>query len=270
MKILFTLLSILFVVSLSGVTSGQAPDRFHHTKSSPKLNYDSLLAAAVPLSESSIGQALVADCIEKYGGTDKLRSLKDFELTYEATSRFGPKSYSLVKSFQQGRRYKINRLEEERILKGDICWFENEDTVVFLDQGRYRAEFYSYLTLALPLAIRTESFDAIRYGERPGDPLGYVYLDKQDSLMVVVGIDKENHLIRVTEGIVRQGDQYFVFINRFGDYQKHQGFSFAGEVTTTSLGLEVSKAKLTNVRINPGFDAKFFTPQKHPAGRDHL
>lgn len=261
---------LLLVAILSTVSNGQTPDRYHHTKSSPKVNYDSMLAAAVPLSESVAGQALVDQCLNRYGGVDLLRSLRDFELTYEATSRFGPGRFSVVKSFQRGRRYRISRRMEDRILSGDQCWFQNQETVLFLDQGRYRAELYSYLTLAMPLAIRTERFDAIRYGERPDDPLGYVYLDKQDSLLVVVGIDKKSHLIKVAEGIVRQGDQQFVFINRFTDHREQDGFSFAGEVTTISLGLEVSKAKLKKVRINPGFDAQIFKPRKQQIEGEHL
>ena len=129
-----------------------------------------------------------------------------------------------------------------------------------LDGGRYCAELYSYLSLATPLAVRTERFDEIRYGERPDDPLAYIYLDKQDSLLVVLGIDRDSYLIRSAEGIIRQGDENYIFINRFDDYQEQGGFQFAGEVTTISMGLEVSKAKLTGVKVNPGFENRVFKP----------
>jgi hypothetical protein len=270
MKTLMAVALLLLVMPLSGVSPGQVRDRYHHVKSSPKVNYDSLLAAAVPLSKSSVGQTLVEGCLHTYGGMDKLKTLKDFELTYQASSKFGQESYDLVKSFGQGRRYRINRRMEQRILNGDQCWFQNSDTLLFIDQGRYRAELYSYLTLAMPLAIRTERFDTIRYGKRLDDPLGYIYLHKQDSLLIVLGIDKDDHLIRVAEGIVQQGDQHFVFINRFADYQQHEGFSFPGQVTTISLGLEVSSAKLMKVMINPGFEAQYFKPLKGPTAKDNL
>ena len=129
-----------------------------------------------------------------------------------------------------------------------------------LDGGRYNAELYSYLYIAMPLAVRTERFDQIRYGERPDDPLAYLYLEKQDSVMVILGIDRDTHLIRSAEGIVRQGEESYVFINRFDDYQEKDGYLFPGEVVTISLGLQVSKAKLTGVKVNPGFDDEEFKP----------
>jgi hypothetical protein len=170
------------------------------------------------------------------------------------------KQYDVVKSFARGRRHRVKRLEEERILSGSECWFQSSDSLMILDGGRYRAELYSFLTLAMPLAIQTERFDDIRYGERTGDPLAYIYLDKQDSLLVVLGIDREDYMIRSSEGIVRQGDQSFVFVNRFTDYQRREGFFFAGGVTTISLGLEVASAKLKAVEVNSGLDDEDFKP----------
>jgi outer membrane lipoprotein-sorting protein len=260
MRFFSIVVAFALAVFLAGVSGAQHQDRFHNMGSSPKMNYDSLAAAAVPLSESAEGSAVVDNCIRSYGGAEQLRTLKDFELTYKATSRFGGEPYELVKMFQRGRRYKISRLSEERIMNGESCWFQSDDTLMALDRGRYRAELYSYLTLAMPLAIRTERFDSIRYGELPDDPLAYIYLDKQDSLMVVLAIDRENYLIRSATGVIRQGDENYVFINRFTDYQQHDGFRFPGQVSTISLGLEVSAAKLTGVKVNPGFGDKDFKP----------
>ncbi len=260
MRFLTITAMFLLAVVLGGVTVAQQQDKYHHSESSPKIDYDGYLKAAVPLSQSDEGRALLDNCFQSYGGEEKLRTLKDFELTYEATSRFGGNSYKVVKSFQRGRRHKIDRREEQRILNGEKSWFKNEETTMDLDGGRYCAELYSYLSLATPLAVRTERFDEIRYGERPDDPLAYIYLDKQDSLLVVLGIDRDSYLIRSAEGIIRQGDENYIFINRFDDYQEQGGFQFAGEVTTISMGLEVSKAKLTGVKVNPGFENRVFKP----------
>jgi hypothetical protein len=249
--------SLAVAAALAGAATAQ--DKFHHSESSPKVNYDSLFAGATPLSESAIGQGLVEKCMQAYGGAEKLAALEDFELTYRSTSRFTQGDYEVVKSFQRGRRYKIERLAEKRILNRDKCWVQNDKGEVG-DQGRYRNELYSYLTLAMPLAIETERFDAIRYGARPDDPLAYIYLDKQDSVLTVLGIDRSSGMIRTIEGIVRYGEDNFVFINRFGSFQAHGNYLFAGEITTTSLGLVVSESKLTGVKVNPGFGEDVFKP----------
>jgi len=249
---------VLTIVAALAVT-GNAQDKFHHTASSPKVNYDSLFAVAAPLDESAIGQSIVGKCMLAYGGAEKLAALKDFELTYRTSSRFSDGDYEVVKSFQRGRRYKIERLAEKRILNGEKCWVQNDKGEVG-DQGRYRNELYSYLTLAMPLAIQTEPFGDARYGTRSDDPLAYIYLDKQDSVMTVLGIDRDTGLIKTVEGIVHYGENSFVFVNRFESYQAHDDYLFAGEVTTISLGLEVSRAKLTGVKVNPGFDESVFKP----------
>lgn len=260
MKIYTIVVSLALCTLVAAGAGAQHQDKFHHTKSSPKVNYDSLSAAAAPLDESARGRKIVENCIAAYGGVEKLQSLDSFELTYESNSRFGGEPYELVKKFQHGRRYRISRLSEERILNGKECWFKNEDTTMDLDSGRYRAELYSYLTLALPLAIRTEEFDAVRYGEIPDDPLAYIYLDKQDSLMVVVGIDQNDYRIRSVAGIIRQSEEKYVFVNHFSDFEQHSGFVFPGRVRTVSMGLEVSSAKLKSVRVNPGFSDSDFRP----------
>lgn len=253
--------TIITSLALAAVLAGAAAaqDKFHHTESSPKVDYDALLAEAAPLAESAIGQGLVEKCMQAYGGAEKLAALKDFELTYRSTSRFTEGSYEVVKSFQRGRHYKIERLAEMRILNGEQCWVQNDKGEAG-DQGRYRNELYSYLTLAMPLAIQTERFDDIRYGTRSDDPLAYIYLDKQDSVLTVLGIDRDSGMIKTAEGVVRYGDNSFVFINRFESYQSHGDYLFAGEITTISLGLEVSQSTLTGAKVNPGFGEGVFKP----------
>jgi outer membrane lipoprotein-sorting protein len=223
------------------------------------VNYDSLFAIALPLDKSQEGQRVVEECMEAYGGAEKLAALTDFELTYEATSRFNSGSYKVVKSFRRGRQYKIERLNETRILNGEKCWVQNEDGVE-RDQSRYRNELYSYLTLAMPLAIQTERFDNVRFGKRSGDPLAYIYLEKQDSLMTVLGINQDSGLIQSIVGVVRYAENSFVFVNHFDGYQEHDDYLFPGEITTISLGLEVSRSKLDAVKVNPGFAEKTFKP----------
>jgi hypothetical protein len=260
MKIYAVIASTIAVLICVGAPSAQHKDTFHHSGNAPKVNYDSLLAAAVPLDDTEAGRKLLDDCIASYGGTDKLEALRDFELTYQVTSKFERDPYKLVKSFQRGRRYRTESPANTRILNGSECWFQNKDTEMELDSGRYRAELFSYLALAMPLGVRTERFDSIRYGERPGDALGYIYCDKADSLLVVLGINRTSHMIETAEGIVRQGDKGFVFVSRFTDYVEHGGYLFAGRVTMTSMGLAVGEAQLDRVRVNPGFDDTVFRP----------
>jgi hypothetical protein len=132
--------------------------------------------------------------------------------------------------------------------------------MIVLDHGRYKAELFSYLTLAMPLALKTERFDGIRYGRRTDDSLAYIYMDKQDTLMIVIGIDPRDSLIKSSEGIIRQEHSNFVFINYFADHRETDGFWFAHELTNISMGLEVAHSLLIDVVINPDVTETDFLP----------
>jgi hypothetical protein len=129
-----------------------------------------------------------------------------------------------------------------------------------LDSGRYKAELFSYLTLAMPLAMRAERFDDIRYGTRDDDSLHYIYMKKRDSLTIVIGIDPIDHFIKSSEGVIQQEDASFVFINWLSDFQQTDGYWFPHALTNISMGLKVATSVLVNVEINPGLKDSEFAP----------
>ena len=79
---------------------------------------------------------------------------------------------------------------------------------------------------------------------------------------MVLGIDPQEHLILSVTGVVRQTDGSYTFINRFEDHRDHEGLLLPGRIITTSLGLEVSRATLSGVKLNPGFDDETFRPYR--------
>jgi len=240
-----------------------------------KIKYDSLFAEAIPLSESKAGQGLFWKCIETYGGKEHLENLRSFELTYDMNPNFGDsKSIRVVKYYERGRKYKTIRNNpqgvEQRILNGDNAWYVGYDTMIVLDRGRYKAELFSYLTLSMPLAVDYERFDQIRYGTRKDDPFGYYYMSKDDSLMIIIGIDPEDYFVKSSEGVIRQGQETYNFANKFSDFEKFGGYWFAGSLRNISMGLAVGNSKLVKVRINPVFGPEEFEPDPgQESGKSH-
>ncbi len=241
-------------------------DEFHGAVAVHSPDYDSLFALAVPLDESAEGRALVDRCLARYGGVEKLEALGAFRLAYRAKTFLARDSLDVIRSFASGRRHSIHRksatANKRRVLNRSDAWFDDGDTLIVLDDGRYKAELFSYLTLAMPLAITTERFDSIRYGTRDGDPVGYIYMTKNDSLMIVTGIDPADSLIKSSEGVIRQGEKGFTFINRFSDHEEHGGYWFPGKRVNISLGLEVSRSVLSSVEIAPAFAEDEFQPRR--------
>lgn len=260
---------LIGVICLSiGNASAQHGDHnFHGIQGVEKLNYDSLFVDAIPLEKSKAGQTLLAGCMKKYGGEEKLKSLKSFRLKYEMSAIMGGSHpVQLVKSYQVGRKYKVFKSGmtgiEQRIINGGDAWFIGRDTIITLHSGRYKAELFSYLTLGMPLAAKSERFDDIRYGQRDSDSLRYIYMTKTDSLMIIIGIDPEDHLIRSSEGLIRQENGNYVFINRFSEFSEYDGYLFPNELVNISMGLEVGRSKLIGVDINVDFDESEFRPGK--------
>lgn len=262
------MLKIIMLIILIGMgfNYAQGYKKFHGMHGMAKLNYDSLFAEAIPVSETAEGQALIENCLDRYHGLEKLRGLNSFEITYKMLQFMDKDSMDITKKFETGRKYKILRRSpvsyEERMLDGQHAWFQNEDTVIFLDSGRYKAELFSYLTLSMPLGMKTERFDDIRYGHRSNDSLDYIYMTKNDTLMIIVGIDPDDYLIKSSEGIIRQGPDNFVFINYFADHREFDGHLFPGTLKNVSMGLEVAHSTVINVEINPEFDDSDFMPKK--------
>lgn len=256
-------LAIVAVFWMAGTAHGF--DRMHGAQPVQTVNYDSLFAAAAPLATSLEGRTALDQCLERYGGVEKLKQLDTFRLTYRMKAFLNKDSLDIVKSFANHRKYKISRrgpaTNEVRILNHPNAWYQNRDTLIALDGGRYRAELFSYLTLAMPLASQTERFDDMRYGNRDGDSLSYIYMKKQDTLMIVIGIDPRDHLIKSSEGVIFQGEQHFVFINWFSGHREYDGYVFPLYLTNVSMGLEVAQSVVTKVEVNIGYDEKEFNPQ---------
>jgi hypothetical protein len=85
-------------------------------------------------------------------------------------------------------------------------------------------------------------------------------MEKKDSLMIVLGVDPNDSLIKSSEGVIRQEDQSFVFINRFSEHRDVEGFPFAYQLVNISMGLEVGLSNLESVELGPDFGADEFSP----------
>ena len=253
--------AVLVAISV-GAFAQQDDTGFHSSHSGPKVDFEALYEAAVPIADSETGQKVLAGLMEAYGGEAKMQELQGFRLHYSLTPMMSSESFPVVKSVQRDRQYHVVRGDEQRVLNHDKCWYSKGDQVADMDGGRYRSELFSYLTLAMPLAASTERFDGIRFGTMDDDPLSYLYFDKADSLLVVLGIEPETNLIRKSTGVIRQEYQRFVFINEFEDFRQVEGFWFPHKLVNISMGLRVGESVLDKVEVNPDFDAGEFGKPK--------
>lgn len=257
--ILISLLTgFVFVCTVS------AFENFHHGIKAEKLNYDSLYNVAVPLDQSPEGIKLLKNCIGHYGGREKLENINSLKLEYHMKPRFGNDSLLIFKYWMPDRKYKITRTNkntaESRILKGISAWFQNTDTTIELDSGRYKAELFSFLTLGMPLAAENERFDGTRYGVRDNDSLAYLYFMKKDSLLMVIGIAPNTMEIVTSEGIIYQEDKNFSFKNIFGNFKSVDGYLLPHSLINISMGMEVANSVLVNATINKEISGEEFKP----------
>jgi hypothetical protein len=240
------------IIILAASASGY--ENFHGKSSGPKTNYDSLFSDATPLANSPEGQEVIDLCLKAYGGAAQLEQLQAVKIHWRMLSMMSSDSVDVIKTVAGDRRYKIERERplgsEIRMINGNQAWFQGVDTLIELNGGRYKAELFSYLVMSMPMALKTERFDEIRYGRRADDPLHYIYLNKSDSLLMVIGIDPAEYLIKKAEGIIQQDSESFVFVNYFDDYKEHDGFLFPHSLTNKSMGLTVGESILKDVKIN--------------------
>jgi len=257
------------VMALGAAAAGQN-EKFHgaghsHGEVSSKANFDSLFAAAVPLANSSEGGAVIDQCLKAYGGLEHLEKLTSVRQYWRMLPLMTGDSVDVVRSAAPGRRYKIFRESpggfESRMLMGNQAWFQSADTLIPLNSGRYKAELFSYLVLMMPLAIKTEPFHEIRFSNRENDSLYHIYMVKPDSLMIILGIDPENFMIKKAEGVIHQEDQSFVFVNRFADHREYGGFIFPTSLTNVSMGLTVGQSVLKKVDVNSKLSDSDFMPE---------
>jgi len=235
---------------------GERP-KFHNvhegTEASSKLPYEFMYSNAVPLERSSEGRALLEGCIEAYGGREHLARLECFRMVHDFESSVF-ESGPVERTVAGDRQYRIAGAGEVRTLDGAKAWLERAGEAVEQPELRYRSELFSYLTLRLPGIVDLESFDEPRYATRANDPLGYLYFDKPDTLLMVVGIDPQTHLIRSSEGVIRQGDGNVVFVSLFEGHKEFDGYVFPTSFTSVSLGMEVGKSELRSVDVNCSAD----------------
>lgn len=264
--ILFAVAIIALLVSASGGFCYE--NMYHNTESSPKLNYDSLFNAATPLADSEDGREIVELCFKRYGGREKLEELESFLVSYKMKTLHSTDTSVVSKYWNAGRQYKIIRMDSKksvgRILNKEKCWYQTLDTTMEMNSGRYKAELFSYLTLSMPLAMETERFDDIRYGMRENEMLHFIYMKKNDSLMIIIGIDPHQFHIVSSEGVIFQEEQKFVFINIFSDYKDVDGYLFSHRLKNISMGLEVGNSIVTAIEVNKEYNSKEFTPGQLP------
>jgi hypothetical protein len=261
--ILTLLVGLLGIFALPYLAYAQEEEvmKFHHTSSGPTVDDQTRLEEAVPLADSAEGLDLLQACLEAYGGREKLESLKSFKLSYPGEKKDGSEDFGVEKFFSRGRLYKTVAGDKERILNGSDCWVQNSQQTWDMAGFRYRAELYSYLVLSMPLAAETEHFDEVKFsrGEESGTDI--FYFVKSDSLMIAMGVDSEDHLIKSTTGVLTEGEKTVVFINKFDDFRQVDGFLFPHRVTNYSLGLKMGDLVLGGVEINPEFPESVFLPR---------
>jgi hypothetical protein len=265
------ILAVLGIASL--LSAGDGKKSFHGvhggSESTPKLDYEELYEAAVPLSNSEEGRAELERCLQAYGGRDHLAGLTSVCLTYDMQSdifQSGP----VERVVASGRRYRIEIPGQVRALDGQRAWFEIDSKPGEIEGRRYNGELFSYLTMRLPGIIEAENFEEPRFARRDGDDLGYLFFDKPDSLMLVVGVDPQTGFIRSSEGVVRSAGGYVVYINRFEDHATFDGYVFPRKFVNISMGLEVATSSLTGVEVGCEAGADVFDLESPQRARESL
>lgn len=237
----------------------------HPAPTGLKVDYEALFDAARPLKEAPEAQALIDAVMARYGGRPMLEKMNSLVMEYfpEGSS---PSKPTITKCWRFGRYLKNTTTtgdqQSSRYLADQDSWMTHHGELQTGTTGRYLAELYSYLVLAMPLAIEKESFNDIRFGRRNDDSLQYLYLKKPDSLMIVLGIDGKDHLIRSSEGIVYDQGGTAVFKNVFSDFREIEGHVFPHRIENTSMGMNLGAIILNNVEFNPSLPEALFRPKK--------
>lgn len=255
--------ALLLAVSML-LSSGVFAQSFHGASSSVRPNYDSLYTAAIELSQSTDGKALLEKCFARYGGREKLAQLSSFKIKVEMENHLMHAIVPVEKSFSRGRQYRITNFLKEgtetRILSGSTSWFVGRDTVVEMQDLRTRIELFRYFALSMPLGLETEKASSVKYGLRANDSLGFFYMKMPDSMMVVVGIHSTDHTVRSVEGILEKNGKPYVYSVSYSDFKETDGYLFPYTSTTFSLGLKVADSRIKELEINPSFGPDEFKP----------
>jgi hypothetical protein len=258
---------VAIIVAVSGSALAYDPVSFHNSVPEPKKNYDSLFAEAIPVEQSSEGKALIAGCLEAYGGIDKLTQIKSLRTSWEMEPFMGGDTVDVIKLMAEGRKYRVSIIKPAgrtyRILNGSQSWSQTPDTTIVGGSQRYKSELFSYLTMGMPQNIKLETFAETRYGTRDGDSLGYIYLLKPDSMIYVVAIDPKSHLMVSVEGAILTGGNSYHFANLLSDHRLEDGYLIHHELINVSMGLKVGRSFLKEVTFNPTLVDEDFRPVKY-------
>lgn len=233
--------------------------KYHHVKKSPKVDYQGYFDAATPLADSPEGQAAFAACLESYGGRETLDGITGMRLTYRIPGLREDDSSRVVKSFARGRRYKVVSDAQARMIDSRQCFVSNGVSAEEMDGFRYRAELFSYLVLTMPLAAEKENFDAVRFGAGESPELDYLFFTKSDSLMLILGLDRDERLIRTASGILPEEDTDIVYVNEFEDFRPVGEIVLPHKVGHISMGMRLGHLVLDKVDVNPEFKESEFS-----------
>ena len=108
-------------------------------------------------------------------------------LFYDQNKKYRKISY-LSDSLSNAAEFNNDRAA--RIINGEVHIVNNRD---------FKSELFSYLVISMPAGIKTEMFNEVRFGKRNDDPLNYIFLKKEDSLIMILGIDPADNFVKKIE-----------------------------------------------------------------------
>lgn len=238
------------------------PNHWYPEDYKKKLNYDSLWATAKDIEQSKEGRDLILNCFKAYGGEDHLKEINTLTFKYHSQVKIIDKQQTITNYFEKGLKHKVNVVDTKssitRTLNDKKAWANNKELYKPLLEEGYQREVFDYLCMSMPIGIKTESFEQTKFGEREGDDLKYIYLKKDSFLIVIIGIDPSDYMIKKIEGVIHKGDKRYVHINHYSDFNMVDGFIFPHTKQYISMGLEVSTSTITDIEINPAFEENFF------------
>lgn len=221
-----------------------------------KLNYDSLWNESVDLNSSPEGSKVLNNCLEAYGGLEHINTLKNLEIEYNLQSLLNDENKFIVKQFSSNdlKYKKITPGEDSTIslsiLNGNKASKSVNKTSMLIYDIDYKYILSNYLVMSMPANINKETFSEIKYGTRSDDSLAYIYLKKEDTLMMILGIDPTDNFIKKIEGILLQNESRTVFINYFSDFKEYNGYILPSMRMYVSMGLKISEYSIISVKIN--------------------
>ncbi len=277
-NILLKIITVTIAISLLGFCSGLAYDdaaskgkeqkvvdhgHWYTGEVIEKLNYDSLWDEATNLKDSPEGNQVFDNCINKYGGLEHLNKLKNMDIEFISASLLNDNTGIVNLLYDSDLKYKKIRTINDTLtvsytLNSEKAFKTVNNNSAQLETGGYKAELYSYLVLSMPAGANYKTFPEIKFGTRLDDSLNYIYLKKEDSLIMVLGIDPEDNYIKKIEGMIIQDEYRTVFINYFSAFQEYDGYILPSSKMNVSMGLKMSEYTIKSVKINQEIDENIY------------